>query len=342
MFGKSVVVIDEMGMMCRNTLGKVTKACRYFNMDCGMIFILCGSVSQLNVPDAPGIWESPLIDERWLGGSYLAYNFRLNHDYELVDALACMQHNIITRSCKALLDACVVVPGVNVHSPTFKPEAVRIFNANSLRDDYNKKCLEYHLANDPSLKLYDLRPVALENKFSAAATGKAWTQFYARFKHAERYNPPTVCVNSLVTVHRHGNVKHTQAKVKSVVPQDSGFRLLVEPTEGGPPIEITQLAYETPGAPCILYYPVTLSHAINTFAAQGSTMRCTVVYCPPTKMYFTSKIKASAYVACTRVKERQNLILSHNSFASTEGYVRFFCLPLLAFKEQYEMNYDYQ
>ncbi|ABG25600.1 ORF129 [Ranid herpesvirus 2] len=342
-FGKSIVVIDEMGMLDRKSLEKVIMASRFFNPSCGMVFILCGSISQLTMPALEGIWQSSLLEELWLGGCYLSYNFRLNQDYELADSLACMQHNVVTQSCKELLDACVIEDSRYTLCPEFKPEAVRIFNANRLRDDYNDKCLAYHVQQNPDLVIYDLSPTmykAEEQNHSVA--NRAWNAFYARFNHVDRHKPLKLCVNTMVTIYRQPGIPYGQGTVIAISPLGKHYRLTIRRLGSNDKTQIDVSTFTNPKLPEIYHYPISVSHAINTFAAQGSTMKHSVIYCPPTKKYFTSKIKASAYVACTRVTKRKNLIISHNSFANTEGYAPFFTPQLLAFKEQYEMNYDYQ
>lgn len=331
--GKSFYIIDEVGMLDGNTTDKIIEAARFFSpLGCGNLFLFIGSVSQLRVPGQDGIWRAKCFEHMWLGTAYMNYNYRLRNDYVFADALACMQHNLITKTCVDIMKSCVI-PANAENTKEFMPDAVRIFNSNTRRDEYNSRVLN-------SKETVDCLPVLQNHEYcSSQLKNLIWTKFKKRYGTYTQMNLKLYKDARVICYKINAETSYFQGVV-------TGFRkpdiIYVKTDKGEEKIVTRQEFILDSRSPKIRFFPIVHAQAINTFTAQGATMRCPVIYCPPEKNYFMSKILPSAYVACTRVTKKSNLFLTRNSFANTVGKAPFFTQDLLDFKEQYEMNYDYE
>ncbi|AVP72202.1 helicase-primase helicase subunit [Silurid herpesvirus 1] len=327
--GRTIFVIDEYGILSELSLKKILYALSKFTFDDqGYLLIFTGSVSQLPSPESPQIWQTELFN-RMINHTYsLFINFRVD-DVEYADAMNMFQFNIVTRPALEILTDREI--GELAYDPEYRDEVTRVFNGNRERDAYNQRYGVMMEKRGAEKRV--LTPIITNRGGNDRCSFKELIEYIST-------SAPKIFTKTnrgVRTVYLGGSVfvlpeqqKHTLIGFaegdEHVILEKDGFEIYMERI-------VTHHKNWT-----VVYWPIFPVAAINTYSAQGETMDH-VIYAPPEKNYQMSSIKASAYVACTRVRNRNCLELSCNSFAKRVGRTQMFPTNLLLHKKELEMGY---
>ncbi|ARR28873.1 hypothetical protein [Ranid herpesvirus 3] len=329
---KPVLVVDEYGILSASDINKIIIAADLLNMG-KIIIILVGSVSQLCKPKETPIWQSNLFNEHYLHSAYLSHNYRQSGDSTLSDCLSALQHNVISKECVELINSRCIVNKSDALNPAFMPNALRIFNDNVSRNKYNTAMSEAAVAK--GMVLTELPSHHL------SGTEEYQTEIKTRYNLVFSSNKQQVIfIGAPVFLLKYGD-KCGRGTVTGILKHKTTVHSITIRLETGEPVDVCRLNLNDPGRGKACFFPLVTAAAINTFSAQGATYDCEVLYSPPTQNYNASSIKASAYVACSRVRHSSSLFISCNSFAkniTTEAC--FFTPDRLKFKHLYEMGYN--
>ncbi|QAB08510.1 ORF25 [Ictalurid herpesvirus 1] len=325
---RTMFIIDEYGILSELALKKILYALSKFKLPGqGYILVFTGSVSQLPSPEHPQIWQTPLLRDMIINTYSLFINFRVE-DAAYAEAINLFQFNVITRPAVELLNARVV--GATAVDAEYCDSVTRIFNGNRERDAYNTR--HTMMMEGRGARRVDLTPV-IEH-----VGGSASCQFGALMEYMCSTVPKIFnkATKGKRTVYEGGHVfvLPTQERytflglddVNTAVVGREDDRLYLER-------QVTKYK-----GWLVYFFPIFPVAAINTYSAQGETLD-RVIYAPPEKNYGMSSIRASAYVACTRVRTRTAIELSCNSFAKAVGRTNMFPENLLNHKKSAEMGY---
>lgn len=330
--GSSIILIDEYGILSESMFMKIIFVLQHFVFDDQGYLIICsGSISQLPSPERPRIWESTLFKNMIVNTTPLLINFRQASDTPFSNALRLMQYNLISNDAVEILNERVIGEKL-ANSPLFKPQLTRIFNANSLRDEYN---MAYSKLTQKEVilkaKINSIKDTS-RGKCTMADALKAIRQKYPKIftrNNSTQYLYIGGVVGQLQKCSERLTLLSHNKKKEEIVLSDIISKQTV----------IIKMKLEKFKNWAIEFFPVYAIQGINTYSCQGDTLENGVVYCPPKKNYFRSEIKPSAYVAMSRVTTRDRLFLSYNPF-TTPGTNSFFTTEELLYKKCYEQAYQ--
>lgn len=331
-FNRPVLIIDEYGILTASDMNKICIAVDFMNWGKAII-VLVGSVSQLCKPGNDHIWTSDRFNEHYLHSLYLWYNHRQADDVLLSDSLSALQHNVISKECVELLNSRCLEKEEQAMDPTFMPNALRIFNDNTKRNLY---CNLYNTQIGRDKKMTTLP----RNYVTGSESYK--NEIRNRYRLVFTSEPVQVIFVGAPIFLLKYNDKCGRGTVEDIVKDKSLGICVTVRLEDGETTAVSRIFLNKPECNGkAAFYPIVQAAAINTFSAQGATYNCDVIYYPPPKRYDYSAIKASAYVACSRVRKSTALHLACNSFAKqvTEN-ANFFTDDRLKFKHLFEMGYN--
>nr|WNR62151.1 helicase-primase helicase subunit [Acipenser herpesvirus 2] len=327
--GRGLLFIDEYGILSELSLQKILFVLSTFRLfDQGYILIFTGSVSQLPSPEMPQIWASMLFKEMISHTYSLFINFRVK-DRGYAEAISLFQFNTITKPAVDIFNNKSIGP--KAVDTTHDESITRIFNNNKDRDTYNINFVT--MMEQRGCKKVTVN--ALINKVGASDISYGEFFDYLTITVPKIFNKTN---KGSHTFFLHGPVLRVPSQTKCVLHKfvKHGQHAIIEEPKGVYfEVEREVVSYKGWEA---AYFPFFSIVSINTYSAQGETLPA-VIYIPPEKNYMLSSIKASAYVACSRVKTRDSIQISCNSFANRVGTVNFFPSQLLDHKKELEMGY---
>lgn len=338
----SLLIIDEYAMMSKTDLYKVLWTLDAFSFEHQKRHVLfSGSISQLStVATNEGIWNAPVFPKIIKHTRTLLLTHRHETDFEFGRALSMMQFNIISREATVIFNQCCIGRAA-ANDPTHMPGIVRIFNCNSKKDAFNKAALSHLTGADIQLPVDIVNDTKRQRDNDCKLTFSEFFQelkkTYPKIFTERNWNasPKTVKLGCSVM---YKNPSSGTPTSMIVMKEDSASKHLIlqEPLTNA----IHKIGKHTfkSGGFMATFYPVYFAAGINTFCAQGSTIKTGVIYCPP-DYYASSPIKPSAYVAMSRVTDRSKLSLSHNPFL-TFGKYDFFTEQALHFRKTVELCYQ--
>lgn len=345
MWTKSLIVVDEYAVMDTWALKKLLTGVNKFQVgNHKPHFVFCGSVSQLISPTRapPGgkrlcaddplpLYQSALLPSIISTVTNLIVNNRQFEDPVFGFGLKMMQFNAVTKPFREICKA-ACVGETKAMDPTYLTQVPRIFNANATKSLY----IERHA------KLF-AKPMKLRAAFIAVPDYQgakipikdAVEMMTARF--------PKVFTRSARPEHTTtGTVYLYVGAGVTVLPKGPTGVLKKMCPERGLVLDVNGLTVEVPkrveyaGQWRFEFYNVMGIVGLNTYDSQGQTLDSGVVYVPPAN-YGKSPIQPSAYVACSRVRNREKLTLANCGFLNAP--VRFFTRGNIDYKYSYEMGY---
>ncbi|ADA57800.1 helicase-primase helicase subunit [Anguillid herpesvirus 1] len=340
------ILVDEFGMMHNTWLTRVFVALkRLAPPGDAHVLILVGSVTQLppaHGKDQPktsgsnkeGPWVNELLSQTRFS-FHLPFSMRMKTDFEYGECLGMMQYNASTPLNKRIMDSRVDERALD---NTYNLDWPRIIHADAQVDQFNSLAKQ-RLASEGK-KTWTLTPLIQGGGSRGSGKGEAgiYRELRTRFRHMSVIKQ-TISESQLVVVLKYGDAARFPGSLGRVVNYDEkAGNLLLESLETGSTFEVSRVGVVAGKASASLW-PIKSGHAMNTYFCQGLTMPFKIVYCPP-KAYHMSPIKASAYVACSRVTNRANLYLSNSNFAASKrGKTEYFEESAIRFKILIEQGY---
>lgn len=333
--GKSLVVLDEYGLLSAQAFKKILWVIKQFSLpEQGPLLIFSGSCTQLPSPDLPPLWAVPAFPRLVFHTTNLLINFRQIKDPEYSKVLTLMQYNIVTKSAQEIMDSRVIGMG-NSYNPLYEPSVIRIFTDNARKNDYNKAACrgKVHLTLSPTFKSVDIseneKKCTLDECYE-----HLYVAFGKRFTRSDK-GCVDVYIGGLVTM---PTSIDKSCKVYILTSVDkSGGSAEVEDCGNKVTVDLHVHRYKNWQITFMPLYPIS---AINAYCAQGATIEGGVSFNPPAKTWEGSPMKPACYVAASRVPTRNRFFLSHNNFArfpTTDG--KFFHCALVDYKKIVEQCY---
>lgn len=337
-----IVIVDEYGMLSARDFGKLCAVLNSCSLPgYGHLLVLTGSVTQLPPASVKeGIWTCRLLAQSILHTRYLSISHRHSRDLGFSEAVDTMQYNLVTRMTTDVIGSRTLGESESglVLDPDFMPGVLRLFHDNVSRDTFNRLVAE-KASPGPQL------PLAPQWFFESRVDSYSIRRFKEtalsrfRFNFSPEVKNHLVFEGAQVLLTRCKQVDHTAA-LRGTVESIVGTTLVVRGEDGETYMLEEEVFTSTSNPGCsVSFLPVSLCYALNTYTSQGQTIPWPVIYNPPKCNFFRSPLKASAYVACTRVTRREDLFVSCNTFANTPGQFPFFDAGVILFKKRWEQGY---